>query len=105
MRDDAKTIFVSKPEYADNPELAEQDPVERVWVSHQLAVHFGCDSIRDEHEFTLDCEACYYAAALLMPRAWLRRSLAEFGHDTERLAELYIVPLPIVERWLDFVRP
>ena len=92
-----QVVYVSKPEYVDNLELAEGDPVERVWLAHQLAVMKGLDSIEEEHEFTLDCPACCFAAALLVPRGWLRRSLAEFGPDVEQLAELYVVPPRIIE--------
>jgi hypothetical protein len=93
-----RTIYVSKPEYADNIELAEEDPVERVLLAHQIATTcHGLDSIEDEHEFTLDCPACYYVVALLIPDAWLRRSLEHVGRDVERLAELYVVPPSIVE--------
>ena len=63
----------------------------------KLAVMKGLDSIEEEHEFTLDCPACCFAAALLVPRGWLRRSLAEFGPDVEQLAELYVVPPRIIE--------
>lgn len=76
-------------------------------LAHQLAHGLlrprltVCRLASDLETYVREREADAFGQALLVPRSWLRRDVAQSGPQAAPLAERYQVPLPVMVQRLD----